>query len=59
MLGSPPRAREPLHLLWIAGALTLAAFLGGALGLLWHAASGDDETVAAPAGAEEEAAGEE
>lgn len=36
MLGSPVRQKEPLYVLPIALALALAAFLGGALGLVWH-----------------------
>ena len=43
-LGPSGRRKEPLNVLWMAGALALAAFLGAALGLLWHASGlGDDE----------------
>ena len=47
-LGLPPRRKEPLYVLPMALALALAAFLGGALGLIWHAAGfSDDEQQAA------------
>ena len=46
-LGLPPRRKEPLYVLPMALALALAAFLGGALGLIWHAAGfSDDEQQA-------------
>lgn len=37
-LGPSGRKPEPLHVFWMALALVVAAFLGGALGLVWHAA---------------------
>lgn len=37
MFGPSRRPDPPLRVLWMAGALAVAAFLGGALGLLWHA----------------------
>ena len=37
-LGPSGRPKEPLHVVAMALALALAAFLGGALGLVWHAA---------------------
>lgn len=47
-LGPSGRRNEPLNVLWMAGALVLAAFLGAALGLIWHASGfGDDEPAAA------------
>ena len=47
-LGTPGRAQEPIHVVPMALALALAAFLGGALGLIWHAAGfSDDEQQAA------------
>ena len=48
-LGPSGRRNEPLHVLWIAAALVVAAFLGAALGVLWHAAGfgNEDETPAA------------
>lgn len=47
-LGSPPRRAEPLHVLPMALLLVLAAFLGGALGLVWHASGlGEDDPPAA------------
>ena len=47
-LGLPPRRKEPLYVVPMALALVLAAFLGGALGLIWHAAGfSDDEQQAA------------
>ncbi len=42
-LGLPPRRKEPLYVLPMALALALAAFLGGALGLVWHAAGFSDD----------------
>jgi len=63
-LGPSSRPQEPLHVLGMALALVLAALAGGALGLLWHWAAGEDgpedqiEAVSQPAEeeAEEEAA---
>jgi cbb3-type cytochrome oxidase subunit 3 len=49
-LGSPGRAQEPIHVVPMALALALAAFAGGALGLVWHVLSEDEK--AAPAAAE-------
>lgn len=46
-LSSPGRAQEPLHVVPMALALALAAFAGGALGLVWHVLS--DNGKAAPA----------
>lgn len=37
-LGPSGRKREPLYVVRMALALVLAAALGGALGLAWHAA---------------------
>ena len=51
-LGPSGRRNEPLNVFAMAGALVLAAFLGGALGLLWHwSGLGEDEVevVGAPA----------
>ncbi len=49
-LGSPSRRQEPLYVFPMALALALAAFLGGALGLVWHASGlADDEEEAAEA----------
>lgn len=42
-LGSPLWRKEPLHVIPMALALVLAAFLGGALGLVWHASGFGDE----------------
>jgi hypothetical protein len=39
-IGPPGRKPDPIHLIPMAIALVLAAFLGAALGLLWHAWSG-------------------
>jgi hypothetical protein len=36
----PPRRREPLYVIPTALALAVAAFAGGALGLVWHKLSG-------------------
>ena len=47
-LGPSGRRNEPLNVLTMAGALVLAAFLGAALGLIWHASGfGDDDAPAA------------
>lgn len=44
-LGPSGRRNEPLNVLAMAGALVLAAFLGAALGLIWHASGfGGEET---------------
>ena len=49
-LGSPGRHNDPLHVIPMALALVLAAFLGAALGLVWQSAGfGEDEEAAAPA----------
>lgn len=37
-LGPSSKRNEPLYVIPMALALILAAFLGGALGLVWHAA---------------------
>jgi uncharacterized protein involved in exopolysaccharide biosynthesis len=42
-LGPPGRRDEPLHVFWMALALVLAAFVGGAAGLVWHALDKGDE----------------
>ena len=53
-LGPSGRKPEPLHVFWMALALVVAAFLGGALGLVWHAAGfgGEEEPQEAAAPAE-------
>ena len=49
-LGTPGRRKEPLYVIPMAFALVLAAFLGGALGLVWHAAGfGGGEAAPGPA----------
>ena len=47
-LGPSGRRPEPLNVIWMAGALVLAAFIGAALGLIWHASGlgSDDEPPA-------------
>jgi len=35
-IGPPGRPRDPIHVIPMALALALAAFAGGALGLIWH-----------------------
>jgi hypothetical protein len=46
-LGPAGKRREPLHVIPMALALVLAAFLGAALGLVWQASGfGDDATPA-------------
>ena len=43
-LGPSGRRNEPLNVIAMALALAFAAFLGAALGLIWHASGfGDDE----------------
>jgi len=39
------RPREPSHVISMALALALAAFAGGALGLVWHKLAGDQKPV--------------
>ena len=48
-LGPSGRRNEPLHVFAMAAALVLAAFLGAALGLIWHASGfgAEEETPAA------------
>jgi hypothetical protein len=59
-LGPSSRPQEPLHVFGMAIALAVAAFLGGALGLVWHWAAGEDvpedaiEAVSQPVEEEEE-----
>jgi hypothetical protein len=40
------RPREPLHLITMALALAVAAFAGGALGIVWHKLAGDQKPAA-------------
>ena len=44
-LGPSGRRKEPLNVIGMAIALVLAAFVGAALGLAWHALGGDDVPV--------------
>ena len=37
------RPREPLHVITMAVALALAAFSGGAIGIVWHKLAGDQK----------------
>ena len=47
-LGPSSGRNEPLNVIGMALALVLAAFLGAALGLIWHASGfGDEEAPAA------------
>ena len=41
-LGPSSRPQEPLHVVGMALALALAAFAGGALGLVWNWFAGED-----------------
>ena len=51
-LGTPGRRKEPLYVIPMAFALILAAFLGGALGLVWNASGfGGGEAAPPPAAA--------
>ena len=48
-LGPSGRNNDPLHVIPMALALVLAAFLGAALGLVWQSAGfGADEEQSAP-----------
>jgi hypothetical protein len=51
-IGPPGRSRDPIHVIPMALALALAAFAGGALGILWHKIAGGgkpaETTAAAP-----------
>lgn len=64
-IGPSSRPQEPLHVFGMALALALAAFAGGALGLVWHWLAGEDvpedqiEAVSQPAEEQEEEAAEE
>ena len=42
-LGPSGRPRDPLFVIPMALALVLAAFAGGALGLMWHKLAGDEK----------------
>jgi hypothetical protein len=44
-LGPSGRPREPLHVIAMALALLLAAFAGGALGLIWHKLTGEGKPI--------------
>jgi hypothetical protein len=44
------RPREPLYVIAMALALALAAFAGGALGLVWHKLAGDGQAADAASG---------
>jgi len=53
VLGPSGRKQEPLYVFRMAFALTIAAALGGALGLAWHASGfGDGKQEQAPPPAE-------
>ena len=53
-LGPSGRPNEPLGVIWMALALFAAAFVGAALGLLWHwSGLGDDEPAAQSVPAED------
>ena len=41
----PGRPRDPLYVIPMALALVLAAFAGGALGLIWHKLTGEGKPV--------------
>ena len=52
-LGQASRRNDPLHVIPMALALVLAAFLGGAMGLVWQSAGfGGEDDAAAPAAAD-------
>ena len=56
-LGPSGRRNEPLHVIAMALALVFAAFLGAALGLVWHASGFGEDAPAADAAAAAEQAG--
>ena len=49
--GPPGRPRDPIYVIPMALALALAAFAGGALGLVWHKITGDDKPAETTASA--------
>ena len=51
-MGPSGRRNEPLNVIWMALALVLAAFLGAALGLLWHASGWGEPEEPAEASAD-------
>ena len=52
-LGPASRRNDPLYVVPMALALVLAAFLGGAMGLVWQSAGfGGDDEAEAPAKAD-------
>ena len=53
-LGPSGRRNEPLNVFWMAAALALAAILGAAAGVVWHASGLADDEEAAPSPAESE-----
>jgi hypothetical protein len=52
-LGPSGRRNEPLHVIAMALALAFAAFLGAALGLVWHASGFGEQTPPADAAAQQ------
>ena len=48
-IGPSSRPRDPLRVVPMALALALAAFAGGALGLVWHKVFGEDKPADAGA----------
>ena len=51
-IGPSSRPRDPIHVIPMALALALAAFAGGALGLVWHKVFGEDKPTETPAAAQ-------
>ena len=52
-LGPPTKRNEPIHVIGMAFALVVAAFLGAAIGLIWQSAGlGGEDEAAAPAKAD-------
>jgi len=49
-IGPAGRRPDPLYVIPMALALVVAAFLGGALGLVWHASGFGQEEPPPPAG---------
>ena len=51
-IGPSGRPQEPLYVIPMAIALVIAAFAGGAIGLVWHASGLGGEEAPPPAEAE-------
>lgn len=52
-IGPSSRPRDPIHVIPMALALAVAAFAGGALGILWHKLAGNDKPAETSAAAQQ------